>query len=330
MATKTRPAQTIAAQEPDTEHAAQITAIPIPLLLTASGLYQYQLQFPTLPTPLPSIPITIPLRMSLEAEASAAEAAAGAIGIPSAIATLSLLLLREELRLDVDGRYPLMVASGTRYSLGMQTHWIANLTAAGTDTWNGVIWYKDGNTIGFPYTNVKIHAVRSLFPNLRSATVTYTGGGAAPLIRPYTFVSVYAHPVELEFDTAAGTSRVTDYNTGSHPNRPAGLPIELLTIEKVYQRAGFNVTRSGGDTIVPLVPAAGADLKWSNAEMHDAMQVHWSHFANKPQWALWTFFASLHGMGTSLGGIMFDDIGAQQRQGTAIFEGCVHQGAAGR
>jgi len=42
--------------------------------------------------------------------------------------------------------------------------------------------------------------------------------------------------------------------------------------------------------------------------MHDAMQVYWSRFANIPQWSLWAFFASLHEQGTSLGGIMFDDI----------------------
>ncbi len=53
--------------------------------------------------------------------------------------------------------------------------------------------------------------------------------------------------------------------------------------------------------------------------MHDAMQIHWSKFANAPQWALWTFFASLHEMGTSLGGIMFDDIGPNHRQGTSLF-----------
>jgi hypothetical protein len=54
--------------------------------------------------------------------------------------------------------------------------------------------------------------------------------------------------------------------------------------------------------------------------MHDAMQVYWSRFAPRAQWSVWTFFASLHEMGSSLGGIMFDDIGANQRQGTAIFE----------
>jgi hypothetical protein len=58
---------------------------------------------------------------------------------------------------------------------------------------------------------------------------------------------------------------------------------------------------------------------WSDMEMHDSMQIHWSRFANKAQWALWVFYASLHESGTNLGGIMFDDIGPNHRQGTALF-----------
>jgi hypothetical protein len=54
-------------------------------------------------------------------------------------------------------------------------------------------------------------------------------------------------------------------------------------------------------------------------EMHDAMQIHWSRFANKAQWAMWILYAALHETGTNLGGIMFDDIGPNHRQGTALF-----------
>jgi hypothetical protein len=53
---------------------------------------------------------------------------------------------REDLRLDVDGRYPQLVASGTSFiGVTSRVHWIANLAAAGADHWTGAIWYKDGN-----------------------------------------------------------------------------------------------------------------------------------------------------------------------------------------
>jgi hypothetical protein len=52
--------------------------------------------------------------------------------------------LREELRLDVDGRYPQMMASGTLYGvLAKRVHWIARLTASGPSAWTGSIWFKD-------------------------------------------------------------------------------------------------------------------------------------------------------------------------------------------
>ena len=159
--------------------------------------------------------------------------------------------------------------------------------------------------------------------------MTYTGGGSTARTTRYQYVSQYFHPIEFEFDAAAGISGVTSINTGDHPTRPSGLPLEAISLETVYRRAGFDVTKSGGDSVVPLA-GAGADAVWSNQEMHDAMQVYWSRFAPKAQWSVWVFFAALHEQGASLGGIMFDDIGPNQRQGTAIFERRVHRPGAGR
>ncbi len=76
-------------------------------------------------------------------------------------------------------------------------------------------------------------------------------------------------------------------------------------------------TTKGGK--VPL-KGAGKNKVWSYQEMHDAMQKYWSRFESKAQWAMWVFFAGLNEEdGKDLGGIMFDDIGEQHRQGTAIF-----------
>lgn len=231
-----------------------------------------------------------------------------------------LPIRREELRLDVDGMYPQNVASGTQYAgLTQVVHWIANLKPKGADRWQGSIWFREGSTITFRYTTVDVRIQRALTASGQSATVTFSGGGMPSRTSMYQYSSPYFHPIEFEFDAAAGTTGVTAINTGDHPTRPAGLPAESLSLETVYRRAGFNVTRSGGDSVVPLA-GAGADSVWSNQEMHDAMQVYWSRFAPRAQWSVWVFFAALSDSGTSLGGIMFDDIGPNQRQGTAIFE----------
>lgn len=227
-----------------------------------------------------------------------------------------LIFTTEFLRLDVDGPYPQRVASGSVRVGSSRVSWLARLTATSPNSWTGPISYKDGPVASFPYTQVTLLAIRSPIPALRSVTATFTGG-ALPRIRTYTFQSTSFHEVNFEFDFAAGVSPVTSMNTGAHPNRPSSLPSETLTVQAVFERAGFRVSTSSGNS-VPLA-GAGPGALWSNNEMHDAMQTYWSHFATRAQWALWTFYAARHEIGSNLGGIMFDDIGPQQRQGTSLF-----------
>ena len=222
-----------------------------------------------------------------------------------------------ELRLDVDGNFAQMTASGTWYSrLTTETHWIASLTATETG-WTGEIWFKD-STLSFPYTTVTIRVVRR-GPRLRPAAMIVTFHGVrVPLTHTYTWLSNRFRTVEFEYDSTSDAHPVTEVQTHAHPNRPAGLANETLSIDTVYGRAGFAVTTSGGNGSVPLADA-GTNTTWSDAEMHDAMQDYWSRFSDAPQWSMWVFSAALHDMGPSLGGIMFDDIGPNHRQGTAIF-----------
>jgi len=289
--------------------------IPLPLFLPNSGLFAYSLLLPL--EPLPSIPTPIPTPIPGPVPGPVPVGGVEATET-LALSPVSLLLPYEELRLDVDGNYPQMKASGQISGFRVTpAYWIADVAKTGSNTYEGNIWYKDGNLPLIPQTHVKIEVTRTLF-SPQSAKVTFTGGGASTKIRTFKYKSRYFHPVNFEFDAAEGIAPVLSYNTGSHPNRPASLPVENLSIATVYRRTGFDVTISGGGDTVPIAEA-GADAKWSDMEMHDAMQIHWSKFMNAPQWALWTFFASLHEMGTSLGGIMFDDIGPNHRQGTSLF-----------
>jgi len=305
----------------------ELAAAHWPSLISVSGLYR-SLQRPVpLPGRLP-LPRPIPLRPGLTAEYAeedeTAETAYEAAELePFAEAepeqALSFPIYREELRLDVDGRYPQMTASGTLYArFGRRVHWIARLRQVGRSQWVGRIWYKDGATATFPYTAVRISAKRSFFPHQRAAKALFFGGGGTPYSRAFRFASSYYHPVEFEYDHETGVNPDLEINTCAHPNRPASMQCERLSIERVYRRAGFNARR---DPRVSDIPTDGPDpnATWSDAEMHDAMQIYWSHFADKPQWSMWVLFAKLHDMGHGLGGIMFDDIGPNHRQGTAIF-----------
>ena len=227
--------------------------------------------------------------------------------------------MREELRLDVDGNLPQQVASGTIYrALNSRVHWVAKLAPEGPNTWTGTVWYKDGDLGAFPYTNVKVQVIRSGSLAPQGARVIFSGGGAPNAERAFVYQSPYFRTVEFEFDRVEGVAPATQMNTHAHPNRPANLPAETLTIPRVFQRAGFDVKVSPVGAPIPS-GGAGPNARWSDMEMHDAMQQYWSRFSNRAQWAMWVFYAALHEQGTSLGGIMFDDIGGNHRQGTAIF-----------
>ncbi|MDQ4029596.1 MAG: hypothetical protein M3168_01005 [Actinomycetota bacterium] len=281
----------ITGEEEDAEARVPVDPIPRPLPpplprpVMMSGLYEWREVPRRAPVPLSPVPGIRPIR-------------------------------HEELRLDVDRHYPQLAASGTIHGLiSSQIHWIARLKKTGPSSWAGPIWFKDGAVTSFPYTRVEIKATGSPFPAQRKATVKFKGSGVPTRTRTYAFKSQYFRPANFEFDWAEGEAADVNVDTCAHPNRPASLPCENLTIQKVFQRAGFAVTTNAGGAI----PITGIGGSWSDIEMHDAMQVYWTRFANLPQWALWTFFAGLHESGTSLGGIMFDDIGPNHRQGTSLF-----------
>lgn len=229
------------------------------------------------------------------------------------------LKIKEDLRLDVDGRYPQNTVSGTiKLGLSKRLHWIAKLKKSANNTWKGSIWYKKGNNSLLPHTKVIVVASPSFWYNQKKVTVLFYGGGGPIITVTYSYVSYYFHSVNFEFDVQQNETAITSIDTGAHPNRPAGLPQEQLTIQTVFRRTGFRVSTNSPGAPVPL-SGAGANAKWSDMEMHDAMQTYWSKFDNKAQWAMWVFFASQHEDGFGLGGVMFDSIGPNHRQGTAIF-----------
>jgi hypothetical protein len=264
-----------------------------------------------------------PAREGSEAEVAALEEVERAsIGVP-------IPLTARELRLDVDGRYPQMTASGNFSAPGRpDIHWIARLKAAGPFRWVGRIWYQHPATPLFAYSSVVIQVTPSVYAVRRRARVTFLAPGVRALTLNYRFHSHFFHRFEFEADQVTNAAITLDIDTGAHPNRPPSLPVERLSIREVYRRAGFDTRRRAGNQID--VGGAGANGTWSESEMHDAMQVHWSRFANLPQWSMWVLFAHMHDQGTSLGGIMFDDIGPNHRQGTAIFTGAfISQAPAG-
>lgn len=234
-------------------------------------------------------------------------------------------LIRTTVRVDVDRYNPQNRISieVSRLFPRSTAHAIAEVTS---DTCSGFnrrtvrakIVYRDGNTSLIPGHSVTFTARRTTGFGYGQYSLVLSGG-ITPRTYNLSFQSRYFDPIEFEVDRVsnAGTI-VTTYDTASHPNRPAGLPNETISLATTYQRAGFDVKMSPNTSNIPT-SGAGANSTWSDAEMHNAMVTYWSRFANRPQWAMWVLYAARHDQGRGLGGVMFDDIGSNHRQGTAIF-----------
>jgi hypothetical protein len=261
--------------------------------------------FPHIPG-MPDLPIDLPQRFPIDR-----------FKIP-----FDFIRRSEDLRVDVDGYYPQMVVSGViRSGLSRRLDWHARVTKTPTGSYTGAIVYRDGDSSLLPQAQVEVSLVRrSRFGRTGSATAVFSGGGASSVARTFSFSTTSFHPLSFEYDTTTDSDAVTTFDTATHPNRPATLATEVVTIEKVFQRAGFDVAKSGGDSSVP-VSAAGTDALWTDQELNDAMAVYWSAYKTVPDWAAWALFAGRSIRGSSLGGIMFDYTGATapQRQGCVVF-----------
>jgi hypothetical protein len=229
-------------------------------------------------------------------------------------------------RVDVDRFYPqrrISVELSRRFPM-QRAHVIAEVTSDLCVGFNNrvvhaEIVYRDGDTSAFPGDRITFRAKRTTGKGYGAYSITLHGAGTTKRTFTLHFRSRYFDAVNFEVDQVSNAGTVvTSYDTGSHDVRPADLPDETLSLATVYQRAGFDVRMSSGTSTIPVADA-GANGTWSDSEMHNAMVTYWSLFADRPQWAMWVLYAARHDSGRSLGGIMFDDIGPNHRQGTAIF-----------
>jgi hypothetical protein len=284
---------------------------------------------------------------ALELERRIVEEVSASVGVGPTAATgaqLSGLYVRdpippgvnEVLRIDVDGRYPQKVVSGTVFSPASgRMHWVAEVEKTGPNTWSGPIFFEDSPSFNFRWDSVKVQLTPGPTPDLNKARLSMNLPDGNPRVRNfvYSMASFRGNPVDLELDWEQGTTPVLQLDTCAHPDRPASLPCETLTIEQVFERCGFDINVTPGGAVP--VQASGVKPTWSDFELHDTMEVYWTHFAPQAQWAFWTFFAALHddlppfepGLppipGNELLGIMFDTglgyAGPEERQGCSLF-----------
>jgi hypothetical protein len=230
-----------------------------------------------------------------------------------------------ELRVDVDGRRPLMKVSGDYYSIsGGTTTYFGSWTcdAVTVTRANGVLTAVGTARTTWPttYTVAQVTVPQTtIFQPAAAATVQWsTPSGAIGASYACAHESTSLRVVELEQDVEAGVTAFASYDTGS---LPSGGPARILTVATAYGEAGIQVLDTGGTNTI----ATAAGHIWNNASLHGAMMTHFSRFAEQPQFKVWLLHAMRHELGTGLRGIMFDQQGLQ-RQGAASFYQVIQAG----
>ena len=255
--------------------------------------------------------------------------------------------LRFTLHVDIDGTDPLNVVSGTvskgLYFIGTSPpHFIGQVTS---NTSSGSVHnlVVENFSFAWPQSSVTIDRLEIAITGKSilikpTAEVTFISTGTGQRFGPYSVTqeSIYFREVEVEVDREDSAIDAEPYDTHTHPDRPADLPQESLTLEEAFRKSGIRITRSANSNVINTddVANSNADNRWTEQELHDAMESHWSAFANRAQWKMWIFLAEL-GSSDGLGGVMFDgyidEPGGVDRQGTALFTLCpyFHTAAGG-
>ncbi|TMS00098.1 hypothetical protein [Nonomuraea basaltis] len=215
---------------------------------------------------------------------------------------------RLALRVDVDGIRPTGRVSGDLFTVsGATTSYVGSFMV------NAPAVQAEGAE-----ARIRGRGVLSFDTAVKDVSVTITNGSGTAAVagRTYqvSFASPYFRRVLLEQDSVTGTVPFVSYRTGSLPG-PSGSPARELTVTAAYAEAGIELTLAEPG-VIP-VDGSGADLAWSDAELHHAMTQQFSMFGDAPAWRLWLLVASRHVGGYR--GIMFDYNDAHQRQGAAVF-----------
>lgn len=131
--------------------------------------------------------------------------------------------------------------------------------------------------------------------------------------------------VRLEIAVAASVNSapiLPTYNTHAASDRPAELAERNMTMASAFDEAGVHMEIPPTPTVID--DSAAQFTTWSNDELHDAMETHFSRYASGgawPKWDLWGILCGRHD-NAGLAGIMFDWSATNrppERQGFALF-----------
>jgi hypothetical protein len=228
-----------------------------------------------------------------------------------------------ELRIDVDRARPMRRVSGDFFSVSGATRTyvgsfvvdapaitvsttLVTIDGVGKFTWSAA----------FPKIRVTVPRVTLLQPPAPATLRFFSLANVPGATYLATFESAYFRTVHIETDRVNDvvTPAFSTYNTGS---LPSGGPARSLSVVQAFAEAGVQLQVSAASNVVN--GGAGANARWSDAELHASMLNHFSLWQEVPQFKVWQLVAQNYDNPSVLG-IMFDQAG-RHRQGCAVFHG---------
>jgi len=228
--------------------------------------------------------------------------------------------LEVELRVDVDGSRPTGRVSADYFrSEGATSTYVGSMRVDDpvvTVTQSRITIRGAGSfTMPTKHTRVQVTIPR-VWEGATPAPATlrhYTKGGASGSVYKCAFASPSFRTVYAEEAREQAVTPLSSYDSGS---LPAGGAARELTPFSAYAEAGIEVLHEHEPVVVDSA-GAGVNAAWNDAELHAAMQLSFSRWADSPQWAIWLLHAVTH-EDPDIFGLMFDRHGLQ-RQGCAVF-----------
>lgn len=257
-----------------------------------------------------------------------------------------------ELRVDVDGRRPVVRVSGDffkksggaltyLYSFVVSAPHIGPAADGDSVTIKGFAVYEPKQKQKPPHVVVTIRRVpagvddddddddENKNKNAPPAKVTFSEKFNGPAAEEFecAFASRYFRTVQYEVDTVEGTKVSDSYD--APPLTPGG-PARPLTFPAAYAEAGIKMEKAGEWDVIPEATARhleGDDGKWDDSELYSSMLTHFSlvdleaqekDTKRERQWKVWLLVATEH-VSPTMRGIMFNHEFGRQRQGCAVF-----------
>lgn len=234
------------------------------------------------------------------------------------IGETNLAVEREEIRLDVDGHYPQMMASGIiRCGVKNKVQWLARLSTVGPNRWSGTIWGVNGSADHMPWRGITLTVNNTWQDRQRILTAVFTAPGMPSRTRTYALNSRHFNKMVVMIDSIKTAPVVTGFDVSTLPDHPEIVDGNTRTISGILDRTGLhtkvifnekkNLKVTGGET-------------WSTAEIIDAFRVWSRHHDNDTTDKTWVMNVGTHETSPEIGSLVMDKIEGRKTNAVSIFQ----------